>query len=1028
MHSECKLLFCRVCTIYSNFHDFPIFLPDKFVPKTIDEHRCCLLPRICPHIHPVNNSNDSINHVSNNESQEYEQKQKVEAYVFTKLEEYSREKSIRLFHLTSFSRIRRRLKRDVKYLSKQFEPYNVSERKILQWIDDTLERINSHFPHLRSLIDSQNELKQLFLTDEFFSSNNNNNQWRKLQIKRAKILFPDTDNNENELILKYQKYIIENLTPNKLESDCLPLKNKEKIDLNSEYNKAENIGREYLKNIFDDYKKRQYPNLNLIKEMINLGMEQMKKRPKLDELHQASTSSNMFSKALFMLRSKNAYSMSLKNLADDFMFLRFGRSLGNQNNKKDSVTERFTLLIHMFLNTISILIHSVKSDTPEISSSLFSQFDSNLSSENILSPIIHIDQWTWLVEKWKIALQTFPINLTKHGAFGRLVRTTIGVGVARLYGFAENNEHDELDKKLFQALQMGFYYGVAYALVDGLQDNQNEQQQHHIDIDKWLIEMERILCGHKLDRNSLPKLPITSLLLETFHSLMQLTSINSIAEQTFTDLALLLRSQRSDKKNLERSYNNDIDAYIGPLLKSHFTYSATAFMGGARMIHDRQRLWTMPFLGQLTDDCRDFDEDRREKSITPVTYFVEHNDSILNPFFVFLFVSEDLYTQSHRERDTGAFLGRRIIRTLRSLQNDLNEFLTIFTAKSYPDFYKYALSLVNLFDRVSDPEKAIFRFINKFAIGYSFNHRNVETYAYDHLSSVEKQITIKTNENDPLIRGINHSLKAGGKRLRPLMLLMVAQICNIDIERVIPLARAIEYLHTSSLIFDDLPAQDNAPLRRGQPTLHMPIETDNDEIPPSLTEGRAQLAAVNLIAHAIRLVTVDLRQQGFSYESINRVTAELSQSMDELCHGQFLDLQAARLKKSLTIPELDHIAELKTGKAIEIVFICPVILAEQDKSLNITLESLRELGKLMGILFQMKDDLLDVEGNINEIGKLTNIDQQNQTVTYISLLGIDKTRKRIDTKRKQAEFILNSLWPQAGTIHDVIRHICERQK
>ncbi|CAF1146854.1 unnamed protein product [Rotaria sp. Silwood1] len=665
---------------------------------------------------------------------------------------------------------------------------------------------------------------------------------------------------------------------------------------------------------------------------------------------------------------------------------------------------------------------------PEISLSIFSQFDSDLSCENILSPTIHIDQWTWLIEKWKIALQTFPINLTKHGAFGRLVRTTIGVGVARLYGFAENNEHDELDKKFFQALQMGFYYGVAYALVDGLQDNQNEQQQQNIDMDKWLIEMERILCGHKLDQQSLPKLPITSLLLETFHSLVQLTSINGIAEQTFTDLALLLRSQRSDKKNLERLYNNDIDIYIGPLLKSHFTYTATAFMGGARMVNDHQRLWTMPFLGQLTDDCRDFDEDRREKSITPVTYFAKHNDSILNPFFVFLFVCEDLYIQSHREKDTGAFLGRRIIRTLRSLKNDLNEFLTIFTAKSYPDMYKYAFSLVNLFDRVSDPEKAIFRLINKFAIHYSSNHRTVETFAYDHLSLIERHITIKTNEHDPLIRGINHSLKAGGKRLRPLMLLMVAQIYNIDIERVIPLARAIEYLHTSSLIFDDLPAQDNAPLRRGQPTLHMPIESDNDEIPPSLTEGRAQLAAINLIAHAIRLVTVDLRQQGFSYESINRVTAEMSESMDALCHGQFLDLQAARMKKSLTIHELDHIAELKTGKAIEIALICPVILAEQDKSLNVPLERLRELGKLMGILFQMKDDLLDVEGNIDETGKLTNIDLQNQTITYVSLLGIEKTRKRIDTKRKQAEFILDSLWPQAGTMRDVIRHICERKK
>jgi hypothetical protein len=116
----------------------------------------------------------------------------------------------------------------------------------------------------------------------------------------------------------YQKYIIEKYTPKRLENDRLLLKNKDQIDLDFEYNKAENIGREYLRKIFNDYKKRQYPNLNLIKEMINLGMEQMIKRPKTDELRKTSTS-NILSKALFILKSKNAYSMSLKNVSDDFM-------------------------------------------------------------------------------------------------------------------------------------------------------------------------------------------------------------------------------------------------------------------------------------------------------------------------------------------------------------------------------------------------------------------------------------------------------------------------------------------------------------------------------------------------------------------------------------------------------------------------------------------------------------------------------------------------------------------------------------
>ncbi|CAF5209839.1 unnamed protein product, partial [Rotaria magnacalcarata] len=264
--------------------------------------------------------------------------------------------------------------------------------------------------------------------------------------------------------------------------------------------------------------------------------------------------------------------------------------------------------------------------------------------------------------------------------------------------------------------------------------------------------------------------------------------------------------------------------YLGPLLKSHYTYTATAFMGGANMIENRHRLWMTPFLGQLTDDCRDFNEDYETKSITPVTYFIQHDGLSFNPFFVFLFVCEDLYIESNRQQNTGAFLGRRIMRTLRALGKDFQKFLTIFIEQPYPDLYKYILSLENLLQHVGDPEKAIFRHVNVFARNYSLNNRKLETFAHDCLPLIEKQLSIETDDNNLLVHGMNYSLKAGGKRLRPLLLLIVAQIYNIEIKRILPLARAIEYLHTSSLIFDDLPAQDNAPLRRGQPTLHMPID------------------------------------------------------------------------------------------------------------------------------------------------------------------------------------------------------------
>jgi hypothetical protein len=252
---------------------------------------------------------------------EDQQRQRVEVYIFTKLEEYSKTKSINLFHLTSISHIRRRLKRDIKSFSRQFHPNIVSEQKLYQWIDEIINEIQSHISQLQPLLRSQDDLEDFLTTDELFSSKNLNSQWKQIQIQQAKkvLLNNNTNDNDEELLLAYQNSIIEKFTPKKLENNRIPLKNPQKINLDEEYEKAEIIGRDYLTKMFDNYKQRQRPNLKLIQEMINLGMKQMTKRPKIDELRQATVSQNFLTKAAFILKSKQSYAMNLQNVADDFM-------------------------------------------------------------------------------------------------------------------------------------------------------------------------------------------------------------------------------------------------------------------------------------------------------------------------------------------------------------------------------------------------------------------------------------------------------------------------------------------------------------------------------------------------------------------------------------------------------------------------------------------------------------------------------------------------------------------------------------
>ena len=491
------------------------------------------------------------------------------------------------------------------------------------------------------------------------------------------------------------------------------------------------------------------------------------------------------------------------------------------------------------------------------------------------------------------------------------------------------------------------------------------------------------------------------------------------------------------------------------MLKSHFTYTCTTFLGNVKSAREEsERLWKMPFLGQLTDDCRDFYDDITSSSVTSFTHYAAFvgrqaatDQPLVNPFYVFLHLCSDIYVSSDRDAQTGAFIGRRIIRTLKSIElssgeSALREFLHIFCHDNVPLHTYCWATLRSHFPRMSDPEKDVFRYVNNASIAYARTNRKLETYVGDHLKQIEDSLQIHAlnkelaalpdngGDEELLISAMNYSVKAGGKRLRPLLMMMASDLYGIDVKRMLPVARAIEYLHTSSLILDDLPAQDNSDLRRGQPTLHRAVI--NSDIPNNLCEGRAQLAAVDLIAVSINAINIDLIRNGFPTERVLQVIGEISVSMHDLCIGQMMDLRAARIglaQGADQLDELDRIAWFKTGKALEIGLITPAILAQPAASnVNQTaeLDCIRQLSRCMGILFQMRDDLLDIEGE--NLGKPVALDVQNNTVTYVSTLGVEGTRQRLKQFQRETLTLADQCWPSGcGTIKDVINYIVERK-
>lgn len=183
-------------------------------------------------------------------------------------------------------------------------------------------------------------------------------------------------------------------------------------------------------------------------------------------------------------------------------------------------------------------------------------------------------------------------------------------------------------------------------------------------------------------------------------------------------------------------------------------------------------------------------------------------------------------------------------------------------------------------------------------------------------------------------------------------------------------------MHTASLIFDDLPSQDNASFRRGRQTLH---EVYNTAI--------AELAGLFLTQKAIEEQASLLE---FDAKTVLKMIQYSARMTENMCKGQAMDL--ASKGKPLTLEQLTTMSYYKTGIAFEASIIMPAILAQAKES---EMEALKKFARYAGIAFQIKDDLLDVEGDDRKLGKAIGKDKENNNSTFVSILGQDGARKEM---------------------------------
>lgn len=281
-----------------------------------------------------------------------------------------------------------------------------------------------------------------------------------------------------------------------------------------------------------------------------------------------------------------------------------------------------------------------------------------------------------------------------------------------------------------------------------------------------------------------------------------------------------------------------------------------------------------------------------------------------------------------------------------------------------------------------------------------------EPLIQNELASLIKQLEIPSSLKDSM----DYSLQAGGKRIRPILLLAVVHELGGSHPDALKVAAAIEMIHTYSLIHDDLPSMDNDDLRRGMPTNHIVYG-----------EAVAILAGDALLTYSFGVVA---RLQHVSSDDKIRLIDLMSVSAgaEGMVGGQVLDIEGE--EKKLSLEELEQVHRLKTGALLTYSILAGAILGGATPE---QILAFSKFGEHIGLAFQIQDDILDVTGTSQELGKTAGKDESSEKSTYPGLLTLPKAKEKLDYHASEALSAIRSLGGNMQLLEELTALIVKRK-
>ncbi len=263
----------------------------------------------------------------------------------------------------------------------------------------------------------------------------------------------------------------------------------------------------------------------------------------------------------------------------------------------------------------------------------------------------------------------------------------------------------------------------------------------------------------------------------------------------------------------------------------------------------------------------------------------------------------------------------------------------------------------------------------------------------------EKKVLVENTINEYLseftypvqiAEGMKYAVLNGGKRIRPILVLMVLDLLGKDEKLGLPSGAALEMIHSYSLVHDDLPALDNDDYRRGKLTTHK-----------KFGEAEGILIGDALLTHAFNVLTE--KNKDISAEKIVEIVKLTSSyaGINGMIGGQMIDIESEG--KKVSMETLKYIHKNKTGKLLRLPVEMGCIIGDASKEIR---EKLEEYADLIGLAFQIKDDILDVEGDFEKLGKPIGSDAESEKSTYPSMIGMAESKKFLDEITEKAKSII----------------------